>query len=139
MPKLNDLDRDIANLNLRPDIKYFGFLHKLKLKDKRLKSIIKEQEGLGVDRTESWNLDHVLAGFIYTRLQNFKKNVKAHPEEFTFEEWKDKIEDFATTFENIYFEKEPCFIQEKEKYEEYFKSMLESLKDFANYFTALWW
>ena len=88
----------------------------------------------GFDDSEIWSLDQDLAKHILPRLKRYKEVNGGHPQELSWEQWMDILDEMIQTFEFLASDaKYDCFDKSK------WKEINKGLHLFAKYYSDLWW
>lgn len=115
--------------------------------DKRSKIWKQERLKQGFDETETWNLDHTIARFIYPRLKYFSEINNGYPAEDDMDDdkWNKILEKMLFSFsfyaQDDYSDMIDKYVKKNNKQElqKFYDRINEGLELFVKYFCDLWW
>ena len=115
---------------------YYGLAYSKELKDDpRRDKWLKQLERQGLDETETWNLDVVIACFLVPRLKLFKRKTNCIPEGHTEKKWQKTLDKMINAFE-IIANREIYALIEPARWE---REVEAGLQLFVKHYHDLWW
>lgn len=90
---------------------------------------------LGFNPEETYSLDYSICKFVLPRLKYFQKTKKAHPVQYTEQQWTDIVEKMITAFQLMDDSYDDCFLIKEEDEQ----TIKEGLRLFSENFLCLWW
>lgn len=88
----------------------------------------------GWDDSETWNIDHTIAGFAIPRLRRFKEVKKGYPADLMPEEWDRVLDKMILSME--WFATD---VDKRDDSEETYAQVQEGMTLFGKHFGDLWW